>query len=137
MSLEYLTAVFSETLRLWPPGPETLRRVTNAKGNIIHGEWVPPNVSTETGHCGGQLSSMSILPWSLDENLDLADHFPSQTLVGVYHWTAGRYPDAWVDVNEFVPERWLPEGRRGRYKDDNHGVINSFQLGPRNCPGQR
>lgn len=47
-SLPYLTAVFSETLRLWPPGPETLRRVTNGPGgNIIDGEWVPPNVSIQ------------------------------------------------------------------------------------------
>ncbi|KIW39384.1 uncharacterized protein PV06_09159 [Exophiala oligosperma] len=121
-SLPYLTAVFSETLRLWPPGPETLRRVTNGPGgNIIDGEWVPPN-----------------------------------TLVGVYHWTAGRYKGAWTDADEFVPERWFDRDNDtstdkdtktetnttnqdnvgGRYKNDKRGVVNSFQLGPRNCPGQ-
>jgi cytochrome P450 len=43
-NLRYQNAVFAESLRLWPPGPETLRRVTNPGGNVINGEWVPPNV---------------------------------------------------------------------------------------------
>lgn len=43
-SLGYLNAVFAEALRLWPPGPETLRRVTNAQGNVINGDLIPPKV---------------------------------------------------------------------------------------------
>ncbi|KAK5056135.1 hypothetical protein LTR84_012688 [Exophiala bonariae] len=100
-SLRYLNAVFTEGLRLWPPGPETLRRITNAQGNIINGDLIPP-----------------------------------KTLVGVYHWTAGRYSRAWKDAEAFVPERWLEEGMNGKYANDQRGVINSFQAGPRNCPGQ-
>lgn len=59
-----------------------------------------------------------------------------QTLVGVYHWAAGRYSQAWTDADSFIPERWLEEGINGKYADDQRGVINSFQAGPRNCPGQ-
>ena len=97
-ALKYLNAVITEAFRLWPPGPETTRRVTNAGGNVIDGEWVPP-----------------------------------KTLVGVYHWAAGRYSRAWEDVDEFVPERWLHED--DRYAKEDHGVMNTFNIGPRNCVG--
>jgi cytochrome P450 len=64
---------------------------------------------------------------------------PGGTFVGVYHWAAGRYPRAWTDVEDFVPERWLngaEENISARYKDDARGVINPFNVGPRNCAGQ-
>lgn len=59
---------------------------------------------------------------------------PEGTLVGVYHWTAGRYSRAWKDADSFVPERWLPDNEE--YKDDHRGVINPYNIGPRNCVGQ-
>ena len=40
-ALKYTNAVIKETLRLWPPGPETTRRVVNAGGKMISGEYVP------------------------------------------------------------------------------------------------
>jgi cytochrome P450 len=44
-SLRYLNAVFTEGLRLWPPGPETMRRETNSQGSYINGDLIPPKVS--------------------------------------------------------------------------------------------
>ena len=116
--LKYLNAILQEAMRLWPAGPETTRRETDSRGRgqMIQGKWVPPG-----------------------------------TLVGVYHWVAGRYTGAWLDAEKFVPERWLSAevigeseqgGEKGvdeyaKYHDyDDHGVINSFHVGPRNCVGQ-
>ncbi|KPI45628.1 putative sterigmatocystin biosynthesis monooxygenase stcF [Cyphellophora attinorum] len=63
------------------------------------------------------------------------EHVPAGTHVGVYHWVAGRYPGAWKDAESFVPERWLPGG--ADHKDDLKGVIQPFNVGPRNCVGQQ
>ena len=40
-ALKYTNAVIKETLRLWPPGPETTRRVVNEGGKMISGQYVP------------------------------------------------------------------------------------------------
>ncbi|PVH82542.1 cytochrome P450 [Cadophora sp. DSE1049] len=40
-SLKYQTAVISESMRFFPAGPETTRRITNGGGNVICGEFVP------------------------------------------------------------------------------------------------
>jgi cytochrome P450 len=64
---------------------------------------------------------------------------PEGTFVGVYHWAAGRYPNTWTDVEDFVPERWLSmaeEKGSEKYKDDVRGVMNPYNVGPRNCAGQ-
>ncbi|KAL2064126.1 hypothetical protein VTL71DRAFT_4620 [Oculimacula yallundae] len=97
-SLKYQTAVISESMRMYPAGPETTRRIANKDGNVICGQFVPEG-----------------------------------TLVGVYHWAAGRFKAAWKDADEFVPERWLGNDR---YKDDVKGVLNVWNSGPRNCIGQ-
>ena len=55
-------------------------------------------------------------------------------LVGVYHRVAGRYSKAWANANEFVPERWLGEDQE--YNNDDRGVMNPYNVGPRNCVGQ-
>lgn len=45
-NLPYLCAFIEETLRYYPPGPNSLWRMTPPGGNSILGEWVPGNVST-------------------------------------------------------------------------------------------
>jgi cytochrome P450 len=44
-SHEYVNAVLSEALRLYPPAADGLFRVVPAEGGIIAGEFVPPNTS--------------------------------------------------------------------------------------------
>ncbi|KAK7219651.1 hypothetical protein V2G26_007654 [Clonostachys chloroleuca] len=39
------------------------------------------------------------------------------------------------DPQQFVPERWLPEGDP-KYKSDAKSVLNPFSIGPRNCIGK-
>ena len=44
--MDYLTACIKEGLRVFPPTPEGLPRVTPPEGAMISGHWVPGNVST-------------------------------------------------------------------------------------------
>ena len=69
----------------------------------------------------------------------LCQWIPAGTWVGVYHWAAGHWSGAWKDHDKFLPERWLPEnqGENGEYRDDKRGVIQPFNVGPRNCVGQQ
>jgi cytochrome P450 len=61
-------------------------------------------------------------------------YVPEGTLVGVYHWVAGRYSRAWRNADSFIPERWLPNSNE--YSEDWRNVIQPYQVGPRNCAGQ-
>jgi cytochrome P450 len=67
-------------------------------------------------------------------NIISGDLIPSGTVVGVYHWAAGHNAASWKDVESFVPERWLGDER---YKDDDKSVLQFFNVGPRNCVGQK
>lgn len=109
--LKYQNAVIQESLRLWPPGPETQRRIVPRGGRVVRGEWVPGGV-----------------------------------FVGCYQWVVGRYGRAWRDVGGFRPERWLGregegegggKGGGGGFEEDRKGVLQSFNVGARNCVGQQ
>ncbi|KAH8671963.1 cytochrome P450 [Tricladium varicosporioides] len=58
-NLKYLNAVISESLRLFPAGPETTRRYTNAGGNTILGELIPKGTAVGVYHyaAGHSISS--------------------------------------------------------------------------------
>jgi hypothetical protein len=43
--LNYELAVLSEAMRLFPPAPESVRRVIGGKGTMICGDFIPPRVS--------------------------------------------------------------------------------------------
>jgi cytochrome P450 len=82
-------------------------------------------------------------------------YVPAGTHVGVYHWVAGHYSQAWTNVDEFVPERWLVKSANksgetnsketstwtsnnqdDRYRSDQRSLQQPFNVGPRNCAGQ-
>jgi cytochrome P450 len=65
----------------------------------------------------------------------LTDLTWSQTTVGIYHYAIFRNPDYFVDVDEFIPERWI--GTEGRFANDKRGVVQPFSFGPRNCIGRK
>jgi cytochrome P450 len=54
--LDYLLAVINEALRLFPPVPGNLRRMTPQEGWWITGLWVPGNVVVAVDVCA--LSSL-------------------------------------------------------------------------------
>ena len=60
---------------------------------------------------------------------------PIQTIVGIYHLVMFSNPDYFVDVEEFIPERWL--GDEGRFANDKRSVVQPFSFGPRNCIGRK
>lgn len=60
-------------------------------------------------------------------------HFPSGTVLSVPSYTIHHDADVWgPDVEEFRPDRWLPENLTERQKT----CFNPFSYGPRACVGQ-
>lgn len=60
-------------------------------------------------------------------------HFPEGTVLSVPSYTIHRDADVWgSDVEEFKPDRWLPENLTERQKT----AFNPFSYGPRACVGQ-
>lgn len=51
-NLPYLSAVIKESLRIYPPGPNTQPRITPPGGNIILGDHIPGKVSLYTPDSG-------------------------------------------------------------------------------------
>ncbi|EME43063.1 hypothetical protein DOTSEDRAFT_72449 [Dothistroma septosporum NZE10] len=61
------------------------------------------------------------------------DVFPCGTVLSVPSYTIHRDAEVWgTDVEEFCPDRWLPENLTARQKI----CFNPFSFGPRACVGQ-
>lgn len=50
--------------------------------------------------------------------------------IGVTHYSAYHSPENFKDPDSFVPERFLPEGRK-KYASDHRDVLQPFSYGPR------
>jgi cytochrome P450 len=69
---------------------------------------------------------------AVDESLG-GTAVPAGTAVIVSIWALHKAPRVWgPDVDAFRPERFLPDGARGRHPF----AFLPFSLGPRNCIGQ-
>ncbi|KAJ1707748.1 hypothetical protein CA14_004334 [Aspergillus flavus] len=60
---------------------------------------------------------------------------PGGTKVGVSQWSAYRSERNFARADQFLPERWLPEGEEESFINDNRAAFQPFSTGPRNCLG--
>ena len=113
----YLTACIEEAMRLVPPVPEGLPRVTPPEGEQICGQWVPGGVSFTLVH-------------EDDARLTIL-----QTFVQISTLAANTSSSNFTDPLSFIPERWLAVSPLP-YASDNKQASQPFSTGPRNCIGQ-
>lgn len=118
--LPYLSALVSEGLRMYPPFPEGLPRLTPRQGAMICGQWVP----------GGVSSADIALPVSDTEQANLA----TQTYVQFSTHAAHRSTANFTDPDTFAPERWLGDQH---FATDVKEVSQPFSVGPRACVGRK
>ncbi|KAL1916558.1 uncharacterized protein VTP21DRAFT_5749 [Calcarisporiella thermophila] len=102
--LHYSTAVFNETLRLYPPVPKNHKTAVN------------------------------------DDVLPCGIHVKKGDLVLFSPYVMARDKQIWGEnAAEFDPERWLirdAEGKITGVRKESHCKFNTFNAGPRVCPGQ-
>jgi cytochrome P450 len=114
--LKYLNACIEEGLRVYPPVPIGLPRLTPPGGTAICGEWIPANVSTHVA-----------------EMRALFHLIFSKTTVYVTAFAAFHSPVNFRAPDEFIPERWISS----EYDSDNKSALQPFSIGPRNCLGKK
>lgn len=113
----YLTACIEEAMRLVPPVPEGLPRVTPPEGERICGQWVPGGVSSTFVH--EHVTRLIAL----------------QTFVQISTLAANTSLSNFTDPLSFIPERWLAISPPS-CASDNKQASQPFSTGPRNCIGQ-
>lgn len=111
----YLHGIINEVLRLHPPVPFGLQRVTPSEGAVIAGQYIP----------GGMI--VTTPTYSLHRGISLWHHIvPTQV--------TDSEPDkrAFVNPDELIPERWSSRPELILRKD----AFVPFSYGPYNCTGR-
>lgn len=64
------------------------------------------------------------------------EEIPGGTVVSVSNYSAYHSPLNFKRPDEFLPQRWLPEGKE-EFTEDKKQVLQPFSFGPRNCLGKK
>jgi cytochrome P450 len=114
--LKYLNACIEEGLRMYPPVPSGLPRVTPPGGAAICGTWISANASRtkQVSHPTQYLTF-------------------SKTTVYVTQYASYTSPTNFRAPNDYIPERWISS----EYDSDHKSVLQPFSVGPRNCLGKK
>ncbi|KAJ0340221.1 hypothetical protein COL922a_003655 [Colletotrichum nupharicola] len=110
--LDYLQAVLEEALRMYPPVPSALPRVTPPGGQEILGQWIPEN-------------GVGILRV---KDSDMKE----QTTLDIWHWAMYHNEKNFRKPFEFHPGRWMGDPELA---NDSLDALKPFHIGPRNCLG--
>jgi cytochrome P450 len=108
----YLHSIINETLRMYPPVPSGLQRLTPPEGAVIAGKYIPGNMIVTTP------------TYSLQRGMCCVHPTPPLLIL-----TDAR---AFVQPNEFTPERWSSRPELILRKD----CFVPFSYGPYNCSGR-
>lgn len=67
--LEYLNAVLTEALRIFPPAPTGLPRIVDREGDMIAGKWVPGGVCSTSPLDNSHKPNTNIFPYHADHRI--------------------------------------------------------------------
>ncbi|KAI7773754.1 hypothetical protein LA080_009997 [Diaporthe eres] len=68
-------------------------------------------------------------------NWVLGDWIPGKTIVGIPSRVIYRSECNFKRADEFIPERWLSDGKGSEFANDRRDAFQPFSYGPRNCLG--
>ncbi|KAK4627038.1 Cytochrome P450 monooxygenase sthF [Fulvia fulva] len=66
-------------------------------------------------------------------NTILGDWVPGNTVLSLHHRVIYRGEHSWRRPDEFLPERWLSEGKTSEFANDRRDGFYPFSYGPRSC----
>lgn len=67
----------------------------------------------------------------------IASNTNSQSLVGVWQYSANHSPRNFTYPDEFRPDRWLDDRDQKEYEHDHGDAMQPFSVGPRDCVGRK
>jgi cytochrome P450 len=114
--MSYLTAVFNEALRIYPPVAGATPRVTPPEGSRSR-------ESFSKNECS-----------SANKDLVNGQYIPGNMSVAINQVAMNRSPRNFTKSDEFVPERWLGDGH---FPEDQPQLCQPFSHGPRACLGRK